>query len=208
MTYPWPGPQRCPRLTRCALHLAARVVPPCTHQRPPVESRRNGTSCMCPAASRRTVGDPGRHRVEGQHESFRRGAGHHYFGHLWHILHKLTQKSAAHAQLMERIPAVEDLVWLLLFFCTAAESNFLMRPHTTLSCGCFGRHHSWTCSSKAVWVHAALSVCVSQPNRQLGRAFTWWRPATHDFGDDGESIDHSRPFSHHPSCLVLRAHSS
>ena len=51
-----------------------------------------------------------------------------------YILHKLTQKSGVHAQLLERIPAVEDLqaAWLLLLFCAAAKSNFLLRTVSPL----------------------------------------------------------------------------
>ena len=154
-----------------------------------------------------------------------------------YIFHKLTQKSGVHAHLLERIPAVEDLqaAWLLLLFCAAAKSNFLLRTVSPLLTHRYAASHDaqlWRCFSSILRVTDATTpgvakVIASLPSKgglglrsavrlrfaahwgQLGRLPSHGEgPPLHALTDDGESIGHGRPFSHHPSCLVLRAHTS
>ena len=84
-----------------------------------------------------------------------------------YILHKLTQKSGVHAQLLERIPAVEDVqaAWLLLLFCAAAKSNFLLRTVSPLLTHKYAASHDaqlWRCFSSILRVTDATTPGLSK----------------------------------------------
>ena len=108
-------------------------------------------------------------------------------------------KSGVHAQLLERIAAVEDLqaAWLLLLFCAAAKSKFLLRTVSLLTHRYAASHDAqlWQCFSstssdrrhplldlqrslprccpKAVWLRNAVRLRFAA-HWALGRLpFTW-----------------------------------